>query len=578
MARKLTIDEVRSGFAKRGWKLTSTEYQGSQKKLDVVCDQGHETTITWNNFQRGQGCNVCAGNQKFDLEEVKKQFAEMGFEFLDTEYVNNNVPVRCRCVCGNVTKMPLATVKQGSHCIKCKPKKIAIKNTIKKEVIEEFCKSQGFEYIDHWVEKKDKQGKPVARSRVKYKCKCGNEVEAVWWNLKRHPGCWECGKKKKSGDKCYMWNPDRDQVALNKKIQKRCWNLVGRVLANFDQEKDAKKEKILGYSVESLTKHIQTHPLFNPNIEYHIDHIFPVNLFVKRGINDMKLINKLTNLRPLHDSINLSKGARTYEPAFDIWLADPTQNAEEVIWRCVKRDFELANLNAELIDPVIAQNSGEYQKQHYLNAGKMFVFPHEWIRRKEQIIHRCQVLGNVPGIKIGARKCQIEQIDRKQVRAFCDEYHVQGTNKLCKVGFGLFYDKMLVGVLSLAKHHRGGDQLILDRLCFRAGYHVSGGSEKLLKVAKEWAKQQGHDSIVTFSDRRYTSGDVYQRLNFVQDRSYDCDYSYVLKTDPSVYYSKQSQSKKASKCPDGFTEWQWATERGLQRIWDCGKDRWTLRF
>lgn len=580
--RKLTLEEVELGFKSRSWKLLSKSYYGSQKPLNVICNQGHETTISWNNFKKGQGCNKCAGNQKLNISEVEKEFAKAGFQLLDTNYVNNNIPLRCRCVCGNVTKMPLCTVKNGTTCLKCKPKKISQSLTTSKEEIIDICKSKGFEYIDHWLQKETSINSKKNRVRLKYRCKCGNEAEAWIYNFKQSPGCWECGKKKKSGDKCYLWNPDRDQIALNKQLQKRCWSIVGRVLSKFDQVKNDYKINILDYSINDLSDHIKSHELFNPDIEYHIDHIFPVNLFVKYGIDDMKIINKLTNLRPLYSGINLSKGAQTYEPAFESWLNQSDRMAEDVIWECIQNDFKLENLNAELILPKLASESGFYQKMYYnmLNNGekKMFVHSYEWIRRREQIKHRCQVLKDYKGIKIGARQCSIEEINKQELRAFCDYYHVQGGNNLSKISFGLKYQNNLLGIISLGSHHRGGDQLVLDRLCYKHNCHISGGSEKLLKRAIEWSKLNNYKEIITFSDRRYTSGDVYERLGFIKEKSYNCDYSYVLKTDPLIHFTKQSQMKSSTKCPKDTTELEWANNRGLLRIWDCGKDRWILKF
>ena len=94
MARKLLLEEVRGEFAKRGWQLTSNEYKGSQKPLNAICSAGHQTTITWNNLQRGQGCRYCAGNIKLTMNQVKEEFSQNGCELLDSNYENNNKPLK----------------------------------------------------------------------------------------------------------------------------------------------------------------------------------------------------------------------------------------------------------------------------------------------------------------------------------------------------------------------------------------------------------------------------------------------------------------------------------------------------
>lgn len=459
MPKKLIVEEVSMGFQQRGWELLSETYQGSQKKLDVVCDQGHKTTITWNNFQRGQGCSICAGNQKFSLEEVSQQFAEHGFEFLDTQYVNNNVPVKCRCTCGRITKMPLCVVKKGATCLDCKGKKISETKSTNRDIIEKRLDENGHKYLRHWVEKESKSGKKVGRTVIEYICGCGKTTKAIWSNYKRAPGCWECGQEKKSGDKCHLWNPDRELVALNKKLQKRCWNLVGRLLSEQGVEKDEHKEKLLGYSIDTLLQHMRKHPLYNGKIDFHIDHIFPVAAFAKRGITDLKLINHLSNLRPLDSYANLARGDKYIEEAFDIWLQNPSVSAETVIQNYIV-DGISSQPNIELINPEHAVTFGYYQRRYYESQNDsinvLFVFPHEWQERKEQLLHRARMFSGEATIeKMGARSCVVQQIDKTAGRVFCDQYHLQGSNKLACASFGLFdKDKRLVGVLTLGKHHR----------------------------------------------------------------------------------------------------------------------------
>jgi hypothetical protein len=572
MAKILTTSDIIKSFESKGWKLISDKYEGSQKKLDAICNQGHQTTITWNNFQRGQGCKICAGNVQFTIDEVKKQFEDQGFLLLEEKYINNNIPMKCKCSCGEITFMPLCTVKKGANCKKCKNKKISIKNSIQKEELEKYCFEKNIKYLNHYL----KNGK----TEVEYECNCGEKSKALWTNLRRYPYCKKCGTKNKSGSKCYLWNPDRNQVNLNKNIQKRCWNMVRKVLFKFNKTKDNLKADLLGYSVKDLCNHIKSHELFNSNVDYHIDHVFPINSFIKNNIVDLKIINKLTNLRPLHSKINLSKGNNVYLKAFDKWLENTNEMAEKIIWETIKEDFQNSNLHAELINPILGQDKKYYQELCLNYNKKMFIFPDEWIKRKNQIEHRCKVLsGNTENIiKVGARKCQVKIIEKEIIKKFCDEYHVQGGVKINLIGFGLFYNNELIGILSLSKHHRGGDDLVLNRLCYKFNYQVLGGSEKLLKCATEWAISKNIRKITTFSDKRYTSGDVYFKLGFKKEKSYGADYCYFLKTDPSIRLTKQSQMKSISNCPEDMTEFQWAKERGLVRIWDCGKDTWILNF
>jgi hypothetical protein len=73
-------------------------------------------------------------------------------------------------------------------------------------------------------------------------------------------------------------------------------------------------KKILGYSAKDLCAHIESQ--FAPGMSWqnrgawHIDHIKSVSSFFNEGITDPKIINALSNLRPLWAQDNLNKGAK----------------------------------------------------------------------------------------------------------------------------------------------------------------------------------------------------------------------------------------------------------------------------
>jgi hypothetical protein len=213
-----------------------------------------------------------------------------------------------------------------------------------------------------------------------------------------------------------------------------------------------------------------------------------------------------------------------------------------------------------------------------VQEGEITLFSDEWNTRP----HACQnfVLGKVGLFKrrIPARKCVCTQITSGEAREFIERTHIQGKNHLGVAFFGLMYSGELVGVLSLGRHHRqvSDNRIILDRLCFAPETQVIGGASKMLKQAVLWAQEHNYDEIITFSDNRWTDGDIYRRLGFILDREYRPDYSYVIPGDSSKRLSKQSQKKDAVDCPEGLTELQWATQRGLIRVYDLGKKRWAL--
>ena len=312
--RKLSHEDVKLKFESKGWRLVSTEYTGSQVPLDVVCPDGHSTTIMWNNFQRGQGCKLCAGNEKFSYDQVKEYYQQQGCELLETEYVNSVTEMHFRCSCGRISKCSLGNFRQGRRCQKCKGVKASENLRKKNEELSEFCKNNECQFIRSWLENK--------RTRIEYVCKCGRVSEAYWTNFRKFPNCWECGKAKKSGSNCYMYDPDREAVEMRKKFRKMCGQHILRFMKATGQKKTKHTHELLGYRPSDLQEHILNHPDYKLCIgkEWHVDHYFPIQAFLDHGILDLKVINRLDNLRPIPGPENLQKADKYDEKEFTEWL------------------------------------------------------------------------------------------------------------------------------------------------------------------------------------------------------------------------------------------------------------------
>ncbi len=205
-------------------------------------------------------------------------------------------------------------------------------------------------------------------------------------------------------------------------------------------------------------------------------------------------------------------------------------------------------------------------------------FPHEWEKRSNQIIAHIKSYNNTQLRVFYARKCEVKSISLKDIRSFCDQYHIQGSNRLGFVGWGLFFGDELLGVLSLGRHHRQNGDTLLDRLCFRDDVRVVGGASRLFAKAVTWAMEHGIAEVVSFSDNRWSPGRVYECLGFTFDRELPPDYFYVSVDDYRKAFSKQSQKKSNTDCPTDITEKQWAELHGLMRVYDAGKKRWKYKI
>ena len=103
----------------------------------------------------------------------------------------------------------------------------------------------------------------------------------------------------------------------------------------------------------------------------------------------------------------------------------------------------------------------------------------------------------------------------------------------------------MVATVTGSKHHRQGFEgvFVLNRLAFKHNVSVSGGSSRLLKELSNYAKNSGYTKIISWSDSRYSEGNVYLKTGFELEEESKPDYSYI---DGLKRISKQSCSKKTS--------------------------------
>lgn len=314
MSKKLTIEQVKIEFKNRGWELKSDIYEKNILPLIAICPCGHETTISWNNLKSGQGCKICAGNEAYSYEEVKKIFEAAGCDLLAESYKNVMTPMSYICNCGNESEIRFCDFRQGTRCWKCRSQKISNAIKTNDENIKEFCESKGCQFIESFIQCK--------RTRIKYICACGSESEAYWGNFKKFPNCKKCGSAKISGSNCYMYDPDREAIALRKKFRKICGQHIKRFMESTGQKKTLHTHELLGYMPQDLQNHILNHPNYKncEGKEWHVDHIFPIQAFLDHGILDLKIINKLCNLQPILGPENLKKADKYNQKEFLEWI------------------------------------------------------------------------------------------------------------------------------------------------------------------------------------------------------------------------------------------------------------------
>lgn len=236
-----------------------------------------------------------------------------------------------------------------------------------------------------------------------------------------------------------------------------------------------------------------------------------------------------------------------------------------------KLGFEMCGIWAH------SESNGKGRNYHYdkfkgckkQSVRLITIWDYEWDNRQNQILN---FVKSVIGVnrKVPARQCEKREIDLDVAAKFVFDHHIQPLAKMHMTrAFGLFLDEELISVMSFGNHHRGGDDLVLNRFCSKDGVTVVGGASKLFKFAQS---VMNFDRCVSWSDNRWSWGNVYDTLGFKRDREYRPDYFYVAKNGKPM--SKQQCTKSKLKAAENQTELERAHELGMSRVWDCGKVRW----
>jgi len=205
------------------------------------------------------------------------------------------------------------------------------------------------------------------------------------------------------------------------------------------------------------------------------------------------------------------------------------------------------------------------------------IFEDEWVLKKDIVKSRLKhILGKTEDcVHIGARQCTVKEISTLEKNEFLEKYHIQGKD-VSKVKLGAFYEDQLIAVMtfshgSLAKGVKKQDPLVweLNRFCSKSDFVISGIASKLLEYFK---KNYDWKEIFSYADRRWSDGDLYQKLGF----------ELVSKTEPNYWYVDGFKRihrfalRKRPKEPKDVPEWVLRSGEGYMRVWDCGSLKFVI--
>jgi len=210
------------------------------------------------------------------------------------------------------------------------------------------------------------------------------------------------------------------------------------------------------------------------------------------------------------------------------------------------------------------------------NIKLLHVFENEWMYKKNIIKSIIKTNLNINNEKIYARKCTVREININIKDEFLKENHLQGKDK-SKIKLGLYYNDILVSVMTFSKSRFNKKyEYEIYRFANKLNTIIVGGASKLFKY---FIRNYNPNSIITYSDRRYFNGNIYEKLNF----------NFIENTTPSYYYfnnknplllenrmkfQKHKLDKILTEYNENLTEWENMQLNGYDRIWDCGHKKY----
>jgi hypothetical protein len=107
----------------------------------------------------------------------------------------------------------------------------------------------------------------------------------------------------------------------------------------------------------------------------------------------------------------------------------------------------------------------------------------------------------------------------------------------------------------------------LVRFCNKINTSVVGGASKLFK---HFIKNYDPINIVSYSDKRWSTGGLYDKLGFIHDHDSKPNYYYVINNERKNRFG----FRKDKLIKEGFdknkSEHEIMLERKIYRIYDCG--------
>lgn len=519
------------------YDYSRVKYVNNKTKVLIMCPEHGEFNKTpIHHLNRKQGCGKCS-NEKFGLSQLKttKQFIKGAkeihgdiYDYSRVEYIGNKSKIKIICSeHGEFEQIPDNHLS-GKGCKYCGgTAKMDTKLFIKKakEIHGDIYDYSRVKYIDN-------------KSKVIIICSEHGEFQQTPNNhTSKQEGCVKC------------LNRINDSNTFIKKAKEIHADKYDYSKVNFI---NMNENIIIKCSIHGDT--IQT-PLY---------HIY--NYGCKKCGNSISILENELSEFMVTLGIKFEKNDRTILNGKELDIYIPSKKIaiefNGLYWHSEKYIPKDYHLNKTL----------ECEK---LGIRLIHIFEDEWLYKKEIVKSRLKNLLGLTEIKIYGRKCQIKILDNKITNNFLNKNHIQD-KCVSKIKLGLYYEGELVSLMTFGKRKiLNNSDWELIRFCNKLDTTVIGGASKLLKY---FINNYKPDKIISFADRRWSSGNLYNNLNFNLIKCSPPNY-YLYNDNLKIRESRiKYQKHKLVKMGynKNLTEKEITEKMKLYRIYDCGNLKYLL--
>jgi hypothetical protein len=199
----------------------------------------------------------------------------------------------------------------------------------------------------------------------------------------------------------------------------------------------------------------------------------------------------------------------------------------------------------------------------------------DWINNSELIKSMLSTQIVKRNKKVFARNCKILEVSLSDAIPFLNKNHIQGFGSAPTITLGLYINEELQAVMCFKK--TTDTVYDLTRFCTLQGITVVGGASRLLK---HFIVTHTHEEITSFSDNMYSDGGLYKTLGFSKVQEVPVDYKYLDNStlNHKFGYRHSKLVNKLEAYNSTLSEYQNCLNHGIQRVYDSGKIKWSLKI